>query len=445
MGGTSARLRAASLFLLVALGASAVPGPVGAAPSPDTTTTTDGGSSTTTTTKPGGTTSTTTGKPGTSTTTTTTPTTPDTVPPEQVIPTAGPPELEQRGIRLPGDSLVAAITELGFVRVKLDGLVVEQADLTAKVAASETKLERLQRRHADESAQRLARAVATYQSHASGWQLSVLTEGALADERAVYLVDAADAAARQRLSRLTRSITRTQKALTAQEAAKADVDAQVPALQLRVQLLTEKIADSAGVLGVVVPPGVVAAASSKVAILADAAVLALNQALLAGRPLAAERPWLDTRHALATALAEAGGDGKKDTAARIEAEWDITQPGVLRVVLFALRQVGKPYVYATAGPDTFDCSGLTKRAYAEIGIGMPHFSGAQLALGIPVLPTALRPGDLLTYGPAGAEHVTMYVGAGIDVEARGRAYGVVVTGVRLDPAKGFAGAVRFVP
>jgi cell wall-associated NlpC family hydrolase len=420
-----------------------VAGPAAAAPPPGTSSTTEGGS--TTTTRPRSTT-TTSRPPGSGTSTTTAPpTTPAAIPPEQVVPTAGPPELEERGIRLPGDSLLAAITELGFVRVRLDGLVARQAQLVTQVAASEAKVARLRKRHARETAARLDRAVATYQGHASGWQLSVLTEGALADERAVYLVDVADAAARERLERLLRAIDRTEKDLAAQRAAKADVDAQVPVVRHRVDLLTQKIADSAGILGVVVPPGLVAAANSKVAILADAAVLALDQALAAGRPLAAERPWLDTRHALAIALAEAGGDGQRATAARLEAEWDATPPALLRVVLFALRQVGKPYVYATAGPDTFDCSGLTKRAYAEIGIGMPHFSGAQLALGIPVPPTALRAGDLLTYGPDGAEHVTMYVGAGIDVEARGRAYGVVVTGVRLDPAKGFAGAVRFVP
>jgi cell wall-associated NlpC family hydrolase len=439
-----ARARLLGLVVAAALAASAVVGPGVAAAAPDPSSTTRGGNTSTTSSS-----TTTTTRRAPMPTTTTPPvapaTTPATVPPEQAIPTAGPPELEERGIRLPGDSLLAAITELGFVRVRLDALVAKQAAVGTQIADGETKLERLQARHARESAARLDRAVATYQGHASGWQFAVLTNGALSDERAVYLVDVADASARARLQRLDRSIDRTTKALAVLRAAKADVDGELPGVQHRVQLLTEKIADSAGALGVVLPPGVVAAANSKIAILADAALLALNTALVGGRSLGAERPWLDTRHALAVALAEAGGDGQKDVPARIEAEWDGTSPAVLRVVLFALRQVGKPYVYATAGPDTFDCSGLTKRAYAEIGLGMPHFSGAQLALGIPVPPTALRPGDLLSYGPDGAEHVTMYVGAGVDVEARGRAYGVVVTGVRLDPAKGFAGAVRFVP
>jgi cell wall-associated NlpC family hydrolase len=78
-------------------------------------------------------------------------------------------------------------------------------------------------------------------------------------------------------------------------------------------------------------------------------------------------------------------------------------------------------------------------------MGIPHFSGAQLHLGIPVTPETLRPGDLLAYGPDGADHVTMYIGDGLVVEAKGRAYGVIVSQARVDPLKGFAGATRLVP
>jgi cell wall-associated NlpC family hydrolase len=76
---------------------------------------------------------------------------------------------------------------------------------------------------------------------------------------------------------------------------------------------------------------------------------------------------------------------------------------------------------------------------------LPHFSGAQLHIGIPVPPESIRPGDLLTYGPDGADHVTLSIGGGLVVEAKGRAYGVIVAPARVDPAKGFAGATRIVP
>jgi cell wall-associated NlpC family hydrolase len=131
---------------------------------------------------------------------------------------------------------------------------------------------------------------------------------------------------------------------------------------------------------------------------------------------------------------------------RLVAEWASTPAHALRALFFSLSQVGTPYVYATVGPDSYDCSGLTRRAWQENGIAIPHFSGAQLHVGLPVAPGALRAGDLLAYGPGGAEHVTMYLGAGLDVEAKGRAHGVVVDTADLDPAGGwFAGASRPLP
>ena len=122
--------------------------------------------------------------------------------------------------------------------------------------------------------------------------------------------------------------------------------------------------------------------------------------------------------------------------------WVSTPVPTIRAVLLALSQVGKPYVYATAGPTTYDCSGLTKRAWTEAGISIPHFSGAQLAVGMAVPPANLIPGDLLAYGSSGKDHVTMYIGNGLVVEAKGKDYGVVVSPMNINVAKGFAGASR---
>ena len=36
-----------------------------------------------------------------------------------------------------------------------------------------------------------------------------------------------------------------------------------------------------------------------------------------------------------------------------------------KIIDFARLQVGKPYVFGKSGPDSFDCSGLTKRAAAR--------------------------------------------------------------------------------
>ena len=70
---------------------------------------------------------------------------------------------------------------------------------------------------------------------------------------------------------------------------------------------------------------------------------------------------------------------------------------VTTVTSFALAQQGKPYVFATSGPDTFDCSGLVTAAYRRAGIEMPAYSFTQATYGRPVDPKteAIQPGDLI--------------------------------------------------
>ncbi|MBV8949993.1 MAG: C40 family peptidase, partial [Actinobacteria bacterium] len=91
--------------------------------------------------------------------------------------------------------------------------------------------------------------------------------------------------------------------------------------------------------------------------------------------------------------------------------------GAAIAVAYARAQLGKPYVYDTAGPDTFDCSGLSMMAWAAAGVSMPHYSGAQFAM-FPHVPLgALEPGDLVFKGPGGSEHVAIYVGNGMQIAA----------------------------
>lgn len=96
-----------------------------------------------------------------------------------------------------------------------------------------------------------------------------------------------------------------------------------------------------------------------------------------------------------------------------------------KAVRFAAAQIGKRYVWATAGPDTFDCSGLTLAAYRAAGVSLPHYSAAQARLGQPVRDLSdMRPGDLIFwYSPI--HHVGMYVGNGMFVHARNPKVGVV--------------------
>jgi peptidoglycan DL-endopeptidase CwlO len=82
----------------------------------------------------------------------------------------------------------------------------------------------------------------------------------------------------------------------------------------------------------------------------------------------------------------------------------------------ALAQRGKPYVWAAAGPGSFDCSGLMQYAYGAAGVGLPHSSRMQSQMGTPVSRDQLQPGDLVFfYSPV--SHVGMYIGNGQMVHA----------------------------
>jgi cell wall-associated NlpC family hydrolase len=89
----------------------------------------------------------------------------------------------------------------------------------------------------------------------------------------------------------------------------------------------------------------------------------------------------------------------------------------------ARAQVGKAYRYGAAGPDSFDCSGLTQYAYRAAGIELPHSSRSQSEMGTPVERADLQPGDLVFfYDPVG--HVGIYVGDGQMVDAGSEQTGV---------------------
>ncbi len=104
-------------------------------------------------------------------------------------------------------------------------------------------------------------------------------------------------------------------------------------------------------------------------------------------------------------------------------------------------EVGVPYLWGGTTPAGFDCSGLVMWAYAQAGISLPHYSGAQYEDTTHIPLADIEPGDLLFYGPGGSEHVAMYVGGGSMVEAPYTGADVHITGVRTD---GLAGVGRVV-
>ena len=90
------------------------------------------------------------------------------------------------------------------------------------------------------------------------------------------------------------------------------------------------------------------------------------------------------------------------------------------ILAYAQAQVGKSYVWAAEGPDSFDCSGLTMMAYAQAGIQLEHSSSAQLLAGEHISASEAQPGDLLWW----PGHIAIYTGGGRMIGAQTPAEGV---------------------
>jgi cell wall-associated NlpC family hydrolase len=90
-------------------------------------------------------------------------------------------------------------------------------------------------------------------------------------------------------------------------------------------------------------------------------------------------------------------------------------PKIQKVLAFALAQVGKPYVAYQAGPNGYDCSGLTMAAYAEIGVSLPHYSAAQATYGIAIDRTTqqIQPGDLIFLESSPGSGIIHHVGMAV--------------------------------
>lgn len=109
---------------------------------------------------------------------------------------------------------------------------------------------------------------------------------------------------------------------------------------------------------------------------------------------------------------------------------------------YALKQIGDRYVFGSAGMTTWDCSGLTMRAFGAAGVSLPHSSAAQSRMGKPVSYKSLKPGDLLFYGRP-VSHVGIYLGGGKMVHAPRSGSRVKVTSSASLGRKPFVGARRF--
>jgi cell wall-associated NlpC family hydrolase len=84
-----------------------------------------------------------------------------------------------------------------------------------------------------------------------------------------------------------------------------------------------------------------------------------------------------------------------------------------KAVQIAAYQKGDPYRYGAAGPNAFDCSGLTLYAYKQVGKSLVHNAAGQYRQTIHIAKSNKRPGDLIFYTYSGSiTHVAIYAGNG---------------------------------
>lgn len=93
------------------------------------------------------------------------------------------------------------------------------------------------------------------------------------------------------------------------------------------------------------------------------------------------------------------------------------------VAAYAMKFEGYKYVYRTAGPNTFDCSGFTKYVYGRFGVNLPHSSSSQRSVGKSVSKENLRSGDILCF----SGHVGLYIGGDKFIHAANKRDGVKIS------------------
>ncbi|MCW2524911.1 MAG: putative Cell wall-associated hydrolase [Frankiales bacterium] len=112
--------------------------------------------------------------------------------------------------------------------------------------------------------------------------------------------------------------------------------------------------------------------------------------------------------------------------------------GAAVAIQAAMAELGKPYSWGSAGPDSFDCSGLTMWAWAHAGVTLPHQSAEQQSMGVSIPQNQLQPGDLVFFGSP-AYHVGIYIGNGMMIHAPTTGDVVKISPITIG---GYSGAVR---
>ena len=95
---------------------------------------------------------------------------------------------------------------------------------------------------------------------------------------------------------------------------------------------------------------------------------------------------------------------------------------------YALQFQGYPYVAGGHTPSGWDCSGFVQWVFAQFGVSLPHYSGAQMSVGTAVGSIAeAAPGDIIV----NTQHAAIYIGNGMVINALNPAQGTQVTSLAV--------------
>jgi cell wall-associated NlpC family hydrolase len=366
-------------------------------------------------------------------------------------------------------SLTAAQNKMSALGQQYDAARVQLGRVDADIAATKAAVAQKQRQVAHDKRQLEKVAVAVYVSDGSAvsddplFSSNEKTQGAANEysqiasgdiDEAVANLDTAKNKLSAQQAQLTVQETQAQGAVSSEQAA-------IAANQLVEQQQSAALAQENGAIATLVAQqqqaeaaAAAQAAQAKIATAAAAQVklvAAQNAAASVQRPSSPSAPSSGGSGGAGGRSGGAGGatsgggsSGGGSSSAPAPYVPLPVAPGGVGAVAAAETQLGVPYVWGGESPGVgFDCSGLVQWAWRQAGVSLPRTSGEQFAASTPVSIADLEPGDLLFYGPSGSDHVAMYVGGGMMIEAPETGQVVHITPLRLGGyGESFAGAGR---
>lgn len=341
----------------------------------------------------------------------------------------------QRQIAVAQHELSVLDTSIERATQRYDAAQITLSSAAAQASAAQTQATSADRRVAAMTSSMEAFATAAYQG-ASLNAFALLTQGgaqgfldrasslqALSSRETSLLATfrAAEENARQSTTAADQALTAQRKATAHLAADKAAILAAVNqerALLGQLQHQEQRIVAQAQAAALAARAAQARAAAERAAaaaraeaatLAAEAAATAAAQQRFAAQQLAATPPPPPT-----PAPAPSSSSGGSSGSSAAGSSSGASSNAAATAVQWAYQELGKPYQWGAAGPDSFDCSGLTQFVWGKAGVYLAHYTGSQWNEGTHV--ATPQPGDLVFFG-TDHYHVGIYVGNGEMIDA----------------------------